>query len=108
MLGAAIVWRQGQKPSSLAARAYGKQKGGRPKATSRNRVTDCLYAVLRRRRLSQPNPTSAVPSRAREEGSGINPGGAPISCAIMKTCSKPLFSDAPAGHPGKPLLTGPL
>src|SRR5205814_361439 len=57
--------------------------------------------------ISPVGAVSAAPSTEREDGSGTL-GGPPSTPAAMNTCSKPLFDDAPAGHPGNPGLIGPL
>jgi hypothetical protein len=43
-----------------------------------------LYAALRRSRRNTPRPTSAVPSGAKEAGSGNGGGGGEESVALME------------------------
>ena len=61
--------RRGTKDISSAANELSKKKR-RPKAPPQNLGVGIFYDAVRRRRPSQPSPTSAEPSKVSDAGSG--------------------------------------
>src|SRR6266478_3447254 len=60
--------------ASPRAATFLYKKSGAPRRRHISRSVGFLYTALRRRRLSQPNPTSAEPRRVSEAGSGMLAG----------------------------------
>src|SRR5439155_7122018 len=76
----------GKATSDQVGGGIWQTKGRPPEGGLPKQGDELPYAVLRRRRPSQPAPISAAPSTEREDGSGTL-GGTPITPATMKNCS---------------------
>src|SRR5438128_12463717 len=67
-----------------------RKKGGAQWRRHSSKSVGFFYALLRRRRESQPNPTRAEPSSVSDAGSGAATFGTKL---VVKTAGNPLDSE---------------
>ena len=99
--------RRGTKDISSAANELSKKKR-RPKAPPQNLGVGIFYDAVRRRRPSQPSPTSAEPSKVSDAGSGTFGGAVFASPLETPAVTEPAAVPALANSVAKVVPTGAL